>query len=334
MRSFLGVLLALALAELFLRCFHYARPVRDPIEGMVFRSQTVRMGLGEGSSFSHWNADGARVGPPAAAGAPRVLALGDSFTEALQVRDEQTFTAIAQEQLTRSGMAVRIVNLGRSVRSPADYVAQAPYVLRKFRPRWTIVEVNEPDLGGDSFDRWKTHFVRTPSGLRAVEVTPYESRRVQMIRDTLQSSALADRLIRKASMYRQSARMPPLFRAADLRRYEASLPESELRRWPAGEILDRLTAAYAGRVTFLFLPPFNTGTGVAETQFLDWCRGRSASCVDLHSVFEQFRAEGKAPYGFANGNGFGAGHLNPAGHAAAARLLAAELQRVRQRGLF
>ena len=316
-RSVVGALLAIALAELLLR------------------SQALRLGLGEGSAVSHWNIDGSRAAPPAPAGAPVVLAIGDSFTEALQVNDDEVFTAIAQRRLASLGAASRFVNIGRGAHSPADYVALAPIYLRRFQTRWTVVEINEPDLEGDSFDESKTHFVRTPAGLAVVQVVPNEGRMFRMLRAGRDVSALFDRVIGKASSYRNTARMPPMFRAADLGPYEAGLPEWSRRRWPVADDLDRMRTAYGGRVTFLYLPEFpRPGVPMAEGQFNVWCAQRGASCINLRSVFTRFRVAGTAPYGFANGTAFGVGHLNQQGHRAAAELVASELQRMRQRGLF
>jgi GDSL-like Lipase/Acylhydrolase family len=331
MRSILGVLLALAAMEALVRLLADDHPSYDPVYGWSYRSQTVVRRIGEGSAVSHWDADGVRVGPPAPAGAAPVLAIGDSFTEAMQVDDDETFTAVAQRALNREGIPMRLINAGRGSSSPADYVARAGLDLARFRPRWIVIQLNEGDLEGDAFDVGKTHFVRGPGGLQPETVPPRRARFPHPLGDR---SALANFLVAKAGGYRSGARMPPLFRAADLGPYEASLPDSAKRRWPAEAILDRMRTAYGNRVTYFYLPGFTREPSQAERQFAGWCRDQNVSCIDFRDAFSPFRLAGHAPFGFANSGHFATGHLNPAGHAAAGRLLAAELRRVRQRGLF
>jgi hypothetical protein len=141
-------------------------------------------------------------------------------------------------------------------------------------------------------------------------------------------------------MYRSASRMPPLFRAADDAE-RAPVPPAASRGVTTGPAflhtvdaeLELLVRSYGGRVTFLFLSPFEGGPDVVEKTFIDNCASRGWSCVDFRGTFADFRARGDAPFGFPNSR-FGVGHLNARGHAAAARLLTTELRRLRARGLF
>jgi hypothetical protein len=241
------------------------------------------------------------------------------------VNDDQVFTALLQQKLH-----VSVINAGYTSRSPADYVALATGFRQKFQPAWTAIPLEEWDLRDDSFTETKTHFV--VRGTALVPVTPPEhrlgcaSRALALIRA---KSALLNFLVARAGMFRSGANMPPLFRAADV----APVVKAQPRDFPVENELATVVAAYQGRVTFLFLPDFDERAGLTERRFLAYCRGAGVSCVDLRDSFAGFRERGRAPFGFFNSY-FGVGHMNADGHAAAAALLARELEDVRRRGLF
>jgi hypothetical protein len=224
-----------------------------------------------------------------------------------------------------------LINIGRGSSSPADYIARAPFDLAQFRPSWIVIQLNQADLEGDAFDEGKTHFVRHADGLELVKARPHRPRFPHLLGD---HSTLANFLVSKAGAYRAGAQMPPLFRAADVAAYEAGLPNWTQRRWPTEELLDRMRAAYGGRVTFLYLPFFDAQPTPTEERFVAWCQTHAVSCIDFREAFPPFREAGRAPYGFANSGHFAVGHLNAAGHAVVGKWLALELQHVRQRGLF
>ncbi|MDO9300398.1 MAG: hypothetical protein Q7T89_03405, partial [Anaerolineales bacterium] len=51
-----------------------------------------------------------------------VVVLGDSYTEAVQVNDDQKFVSVAENVLQERGLKMDLHNLGASGRSIADYV--------------------------------------------------------------------------------------------------------------------------------------------------------------------------------------------------------------------
>lgn len=326
-----GIAFALLLAEGMLRLAQRGQPVQHPWLGAIYPGQTVVRTFGEGHSVAHWDADAVRSSPAAGQAAAPVLMVGDSFTEAMQVDDDETFAALAQQELARRGVSIRTINIGRGMHSPADYVALAPFYRAKFRPRWTVVQLDPYDLESDPFDSSKTHFVDEGARLRVVQVVPREPRWKQSLRPLRERSALLDRLIAKAGTYRQAAHMPPLFRAADASRNVETASDDP--RWPAEQVLDEVRRAFDGRVTFFYLPLFEAEVPLTERRFDAWCAAARVDCINLRSTFPQFRAKGRAPFGFPNSS-FGIGHLNEEGHRAAAGLVARALDDVRRRGLL
>jgi hypothetical protein len=293
-------------------------PLRAP--GSQLRSTVIVHRLREGWGVSHWSAAGVRVTPPL--NGPHVLVIGDSFTAAEEVNDDEVFTALVQQRLH-----LPVDNAGATSRSPADYVALAP----ERHSAWTVIQLNEADLSDDAFNPSKRHFQAIDGHLAIV--TPPErplGRLSRLLARIRPHSALANYAIARIDMFRSDARMPPLFRAADA---NPPVPVLSPRDWPVEAELQAMTAAYQRRVTFLLLPAFNDAPGDIEQRFLAYCREADVSCADLRDTFPRFRDRGHAPFGFFNSR-FGAGHMNAEGHAAAADVLVRELENVRRRGLF
>lgn len=321
-RTVIGVLVALLAFEVMIRQLAFGYQTVDPKLGWVWRDMTVVNRLNEGYGVSHWSTDGARVHVPVPESAPHVLVLGDSFTEALQVDDDEVFSGVLR--------GVDAINAGQSARSIADYVALAPELRARFRPRWTVVEAGPADFAGDAFDDSKTHF--TP-GLDVVVVPPRFGTISAMLMSARHRSAILDYGFARWHAYRTASKMPPLFRAADSESPPERKAETPIAQWPVGDEMRLLGDAFDGRVTFLFVPQFDGPPGDVETSWDAACRSARLSCVNLRASFEDFRRRGDAPFGFPNSR-FGEGHLNAGGHAAAASLLQAEIDGLRAHGLF
>jgi hypothetical protein len=322
-RTAAGFALALLVFEAGLRQLQWGHEMLDPRLGWVWRSETVVHRLNEGWGVSHWREDGTRVHAARNANAPRVLIAGDSFTEALQVGDEDVFSG----RLTN----VDALNVGRSAHSAADYVAFAPEYQRHYSPAWTVIEVGPSDFAQDAFNSSKTHF---DDQLNAIVVQPRFGTISARLMTVRRHVDLLDYGIARWQAYRAAAAMPPIFRAADQDqpRVTAS-PAQPPRTWPVAAEMQLLRRVWNGRITFLFIPSFDDKPGEVEQAFMRECGDAAVGCVNLRSAFDDFRRRGDAPSGFANSR-FGEGHLNARGHAAAARLLQPEIERLRARGLF
>ena len=92
------------------------------------------------------------------------------------------------------------------------------------------------------------------------------------------------------------------------------------------EELAVLARAFEGRLTLLLLPPL--ARSPVEARILERCAASGWSCVSLRERFDEFAARYESPYGFAN-SAWGQGHMNAAGHHAAAEILTTELARLR-----
>jgi lysophospholipase L1-like esterase len=118
-----SLLCALLVAELLLRTFlpqplvWNTSAIWEPIDGPGWRRRpnlNVTVNTGERTVRVVSDARGHRIGAePVASADLEILAIGDSFVEALQVDAEQTMTALLAESLSRAmGRSVRVANGG------------------------------------------------------------------------------------------------------------------------------------------------------------------------------------------------------------------------------
>jgi lysophospholipase L1-like esterase len=324
----LGIAAALLVAELVARRIFWLPYVQHPRLGAILPGDTVARYCREGCGSSYWARDGVRNAAPPASARRAVIALGDSFTEALMTDDEAVYTQRAEAALVGAGLPLQILNLGRSGASAADYVALAPFYAEHYDPQWTVIQLRDDDLEDAAWDPGKTHFrLRDDGRVEAIEVPPRPSAFSLRLLPLRQRSALvAFGNTRLREFVAAAAAEPPLFGAT---RARAPAPLPAMR--PVVAEVAAIASAYADRLTFLYLPEFDPRAPdrvpASEALVTAACAARGWSCVNLRESFADFAARHASPYGFANSR-FNAGHMNDAGHAAAAELLRRELERL------
>jgi hypothetical protein len=315
-----GMLLALALGEAVVRQVYWRPTVFDPELGVVPAPGSTQRFAIEGVGTSRWTVRGIRRAEPPDPERPSILAVGDSFTEALMIDDADVFTHRLERQLAARGLAMPVLNVGASGFSAADYVALAGAYAARFDVRWTVIQILPNDLADDAWNPIKTHFVRAPDGTLELDRKRPVARR-RLFDDALKRSALAVYANYRLRVFAEgAAKEPPPFRAP-VRRPPKPTPD-----YPVEEVFDRVVAAYGGRLTFLVLSDIGP-PGPVESRITARCRATGTSCVALRDVLPAFEARHESPYGFANST-WGKGHLNAAGHHAAADLLTDELLRL------
>src|SRR5262249_36967728 len=162
------VALGMAFMELVIRQIWWHQRVDVPGYVKIGTPGTRTVWRTEGSGVTHRDENGYRVGY--AADRPKVLVLGDSYTEALAVDDEEVYTCRAEERLAAEGIGLALVNGGTAGRSTADYVAFAERHKRLVHPVWTVITVRDDDFGADALAPGKTRFVRGADGRLATLV--------------------------------------------------------------------------------------------------------------------------------------------------------------------
>lgn len=143
----IGIVLSLVTAELVCRAFYFEKQTFDPNFGYIFAPGTKVIYAREGHGISSWWQSGVRRSKPLTEAAEgKILVLGDSFTEALQIDDGDVYTDLLEAHLQESGYPLAVLNLGRSGTSIADYIDKAPKYAESFAPRWVVIQVRDSDF--------------------------------------------------------------------------------------------------------------------------------------------------------------------------------------------
>ena len=136
--------------------------VVHPILGRIYKAGTYVHGS-EGHSRTFINRLGMRDNeiPAKQQNEFRILALGDSYTEAFQVSDEDTYVKVLQCELAAySNMDIRTINAGKSGASPANYIYLSDFYKNTFEPDYVIVQLNEGDFTKDMLNTKAQFYVK------------------------------------------------------------------------------------------------------------------------------------------------------------------------------
>jgi hypothetical protein len=332
----LGGGLAFVALEGVSRWYFNYRSVYDSVLGSVVAPGHTFRSRVEGSGIAHYDAGGARrpawLGPRDGL---RILCIGDSFTEAFQVSDDEVYTTLVEQALDAAGIQVAVLNVGRSGLSVADYVANAAAYRTAATPSWTVVQVTGRDFYEETWQTTKTHFKRACPAC-PVEVVPMppvrDGRARRIMRWLRNQSALVGFGIHRwqelTGVTRQNSEPPP----PDPRVFAAAATPHE---YPVKEELRMLAQAYDGRLTLLLLGRFDPRAPGRDTSdeavIRHAARDLGISLACSKDEYEALAARGQTPNGFANTSPI-SGHLNANGHAAAAHALTRELLRLHAEG--
>ncbi|MHC0037562.1 SGNH/GDSL hydrolase family protein [Pseudoneobacillus sp. C159] len=137
-----------------------------PILGRSYKEGTYLQGM-EGFSRTHINHLGMRNEEiqQKKDREIRILALGDSFTEAFQVSDRIIFTQLLQRHLKQeTANPISVINAGRSGGSPAYYIHLADFYKTNIQQDYTIIQLNDADFTEDLLDSTRNFYVKEHSG--------------------------------------------------------------------------------------------------------------------------------------------------------------------------
>ena len=306
----------------------------DTVGWMHRPNVTTTMNTGEGEVHVYTDSAGFRVGEAGRVeDGGRVLLLGDSFMEALQVEYEQSLAGLLQARLPEAiGEPVAIRNAGIDGWGPSHYVLRAGQLLPRDDYRLLIVTVfigNDIQPARLETIRPRTpterHHLRLPRGLSKDEVIVSL---LLPVNDALEVRSHAYLLVRnRLQTLRMRAGVSPLYMPQEFMRSEATSDRWNTFGGIAAEI-DSIAAAHGARTLFVLIPaPFQ----VDERQFEQYVTGfqidpadvdleqptrlvteqltsRGLTMIDALPVFRAAHAEGVKLYGAVDP------HLTPAGH--------------------
>jgi lysophospholipase L1-like esterase len=324
---FLAILTYVAIAPLFVniaREFH-------PVFGRIPKKDSRFVWRLEGNGVGSWGANCVRGASKAQTQGNTILILGDSFTEALQVDDDEHFAFLLEKKLKEKGMDRNVVAVGRSSHSVADYVAQAPQFLALHSPDWVVIQVTADDFGRDAWNKNLPGFARFQQNslsdtIQVISVPVRDSNLLGRIGERV--PFLAPFLLFTAN--RQGAALAwikdneqPWFHA-QRREVSAKSGPNSLSKYPVGSEVELLAQAFQKRLTILYLPPFDPKRVDAEEPAEAFvrveCEKSGVQFASLREKFHELHESGRCPYGFENTR-FNEGHWNRYGHQAAAAVL-------------
>ncbi len=341
----LGIVPAVLVLELAIRQYWVHARVWEPGYVKIPAPNSTSVWRTEGKGLVHRVEHGARAGT--LPDAPKVVVLGDSFTEALEVNDDEVYTFVAQSALQAQGVSLGLVNLGNAGRSVADYIGFADRGRRLYQPVWTVVTLRDDDLAEDTVRPAKTSLRKGPDGKLLVSFD--EKAEGEDARDLIWRSPS---IFVRYTFYRlqkfidAAAEEPPMFRAADHEGKKKGPPtaaelEAYYATFDVEQALDLLHTAHDGKLTIVTLPYLEyekDGTpqlldAPVRRRVLAWCAARKASCVEPGRAFLELARAHLSPFGFPNTR-FNHGHMNREGHRLVGNALAAELARLKTDAVF
>jgi hypothetical protein len=334
----LGVFLAIAIPQLFLvemvlRTWLIAPDYKyeDPELGPMNRPHARVVFSKEGWAVHRTNAQGF-FSPELREDRPRrrVLLLGSSFTEALQVAPAASFARVAEARLPDT----EIVNAAQSGWSPAPAALLLERIEPELRPDLVVLQVS----GVNPFTPNLVHVA--PDGRGGWRIAPPIAageweRRIRLRTDWLASrSALVTMLLQRFNQIRIDQQTRLLAKFGD-----GSGPAAHVRAGPvlgrrnALEWLLRRIAATNPRVMLLYVatPSYERGRCYAKDEE-ERAMNRSAA-ADLGLAFfdptdalcADYLATGQPLHGFHNA-AMGEGHLNARGHQVIGAAFAREIE--------
>lgn len=271
----------------------------------------------EGNAVSNWR-NGIRL-PISSQDTRRILVLGDSFTAALHVADDQTFCFLAERLLREAGIDRVFLNAAAPALGLPDHIYRGKALVERERASWTLVVINDDDFEKSAWSKANTHFVRTDGKLEVRPAVEQPGRFDGVMKPLRgESAAVQNGFLQYKGLLQMAAAWRP-FRAEPL-----AAKQQNKREYPVAEELALAQAVFAGRVTFVHLGVGASAVTATEAAFRSACEQQQLSCVTTREQLASLRRGGVPPQGFPN-SGWDTGHLNPWGHEVVAQSIARAL---------
>jgi hypothetical protein len=245
--------------------------------------------------------------------------LGDSYTAALHVADDQTFCFLAERFLRQAGVDATLLNAGIPASGLPDYIHRGKPLAEKERADWIVLVLNDEDFEASTWSKANTHFVEVGDEL-SVQPALEARGRFDAVMKPLQGNSAA---VQNAFLqYKGLLQM-----AATWRPFRAEAPSSKpkkRRHYPVSKELALAHEVLGERVTYVHLGVGGSDITPTEAQFREACATQQLRCVTTREALAALRRSGAPPQGFPN-SGWDTGHLSPWGHREVARLIARAL---------
>jgi hypothetical protein len=328
-RAVAGALVALLVVNIVVACAVFRSPGRriDPDFGGVQKPGLFVRGT-EGFCVTHISSTGLRtVEPEVARSYPeRIVFTGDSFTEAEQVMDQDTFVLLVQARLRSQGRKVVCVNAGISGANAASHLYLADAIKLNYAPTRTVLQLEDADFGPELLDPGSSYWLsRADSTWIPRRADPTKGR--TWLQDTLTKVPAAYWLFQRWKRVQKLAQSEgdPGVRGADGSAMQQK-PDARVVDW----VVREARAEYGPNLVILYAAHFDyssdlTAGSYTEALVREMCVRHDVTYIDLRRPFAERYARTRQPlHGFSNTQP-GLGHWNAIGHQVIAEQLLAVL---------
>lgn len=315
----LSLAAVLILAELALRSFvNFPAAVNsDPDIGWLYKPNSEVFETSEGRAINRINSYGFNdIDDKVSLTSPRLLVLGDSYTEAMQVPKEQNFTTLIEN---KSSCDQTLFNLGRAGLSPLEYPILISRFESTYQPDAALLVLNVSDYA----DIQHTTVVRDPVDGKITNIL-LRDQTLNSFRETL------DPIISTSALFTYSMSRMKAFIASSKENDKVSQPISAEQiinndkevKDRINFLLDKMTSMIPLYVLYLPKIDYLGEKGVTTTEKsdrLEMILREATTRLNIpflspkKGMIDDFKKTNMTAYGFHN-KYIWEGHLNPHGH--------------------
>jgi hypothetical protein len=288
--------------------------LEHPVLGRISREGINVLG-DEGFSRTHLNSLGLREDeiPSKKGNEYRILSIGDSFTQGLQVSDDETFSSLLEVELGKIyDKEIEVINAGRPGASPANYIHHANYMNNKFEQDFTIIQISDNDFLVDLLNESREfHIIKTNNKFETNVKDNYASnnpllQKFPYLRDFLEFS-----VARQGAKQVQEIFLSKSLMTNKDKKFEVDY--GPVVDWTVKEIQNRYK-----NVVFLYLPVLNyqnlDETSEIEKLIIDSLKKNKINYISMRESYTEFYNKYYKPSHGFNNTKPGEGHINSTGH--------------------
>jgi hypothetical protein len=320
--------------EVLLRTTYYNPPlysVQTTWFGQVAPQGSSTLLGKEGYAITHYDGQiPGEIGTPFQGG-DNIIVLGDSFTEALQVPDDQKYVSVAEIILRRNGYNFDLHNFGRSGRAMADYVSKINNYRELYNPKAIVIQLNENDFI-ESFDAGKSNYFVAENSKIVDIIHTGKFKGKFMVADTM-SNNFTFFLLEDVKSRLGSIKAEQNLGSQTNERPTTQIFDTNL----AKQQIDLLLKASNGVKLILIITPDAPHISGNHLEINDVNQENLKAflsnypqiiLVDPLPEFQKLALSGYLPMGFFNSTQPGVGHINRQGHGVLGKLLAQTIEAV------
>ncbi len=238
----------------------------------------------------------------------RVLVLGDSYSMAAQVSEEETFERVTESLFAGHGQSnVQVINAGQFGKGPAYYLSYGKGWADWLQPQFVVIQLNEGDFTSDFYDKGKDAYVKRSGNELSIALNPKKQSRFANLLPRLSILTRAEYIWQEHTGSGKPAsakkKTPPSSFAEEARWFMQQAKAA----FPHVAVVYVPTMDYHNEETLNELP-------LLEVSLREAAQAEGVPYVDMRPQYAQHYHETKQPCHGFNNTHLGSGHINGYGH--------------------